>query len=375
MSDDWTDEWDGPLDPADPDADPGWPKGPDRRRRVLTVVGVVAALVLATILFGVNWVQARIDPAGPPGEEITVEIPNGTTTKGIGEILEGEGVITSAQVWGYWTRLEGVGPFQAGLYVFRLDSSFDEAVEVLEGGPLPPEAERVTIPEGLTVAEIAVRLADPELGLARWDAEVFRALLTGGEIRSRFQPADQPSLEGFLFPDTYEVAEGTDEAAFLRQLVEETDRRLLALDVEAAASRVGLTPYEVLVAASLVEEEAKLAEERPKIARVILNRLERGIPLGIDATSRYEAELAGRSRDDIDFDSDSPYNTRRVAGLPPTPIAAAGVSAVQAVLAPADGDWIYYVASDAAGHHFFTASYDEFLAAKQRCADAGLGCG
>ena len=134
-------------------------------------------------------------------------------------------------------------------------------------------------------------------------------------------------------------------------------------------------PYEVLVVASLIEEETKVDAERPMVAQVIYNRLRQGIALGIDATSRYEAEIAGRDREDIDFESDSPYNTRRHLGLPPTPIASPGRASIEAALNPADGPWIYYVLEDADGHHFFTESDSEFLAAKQRCHDNGLGCG
>jgi UPF0755 protein len=147
------------------------------------------------------------------------------------------------------------------------------------------------------------------------------------------------------------------------------------LDVASAQERFNLTPYEILIVASLIEEETKIDEERPMVARVIYNRLRDGIPLGIDATSRYEAELAGRDRGDIDFESDSPYNTRRVAGLPPTPIAAPGRASIAAALNPAEGPWIYYVLEDEAGNHFFTDSDSEFLAAKDRCREAGLGCG
>jgi UPF0755 protein len=145
--------------------------------------------------------------------------------------------------------------------------------------------------------------------------------------------------------------------------------------VESAQERFKLTPYEVLIVASLIEEETKVDAERPKVAQVIYNRLRQGIPLGIDATSRYEAELEGRDRGDIDFTSDSPYNTRRQQGLPPTPIASPGRASIEAALNPADGPWIYYVLEDADGNHFFTDSNSEFITAKKRCKDAGLGCG
>jgi len=337
---------------------------------VLVVVGAVGGYV------GWSWLQDQIDPPGEPTGEIEVEIAVGSTTEDIGQILEDHGVITSAMVWDYWTRFKGAGPFQAGFYDFQENMAFREAVEVLDGGPRPPELERVTIPEGLTVAEILPRLADPETGVEGWSLEALQGALQSGEIRSQFQSPDQTSMEGLLFPDTYEIdLEETDEAGFLRRLVAETDARLAALDVEAKAAALGRSPYEILVIASLIEEESRVPEERPKVARVIYNRLEQGIPLGIDATSRYEAEISGRDRESLDFDSDSPYNTRRVAGIPPTPIAAPGQASLEAALNPAEGDWIYYVLQDEAGNHFFTSSFSEFNQAKQECADKGLGCG
>ena len=166
-----------------------------------------------------------------------------------------------------------------------------------------------------------------------------------------------------------------DEQAVLETMVAQLDTVMTELDVASAQERLNLTPYEVLIVASLIEEETKVDAERPMVARVIYNRLIQGIPLGIDATSRYEAELAGRDREDLDFESDSPYNTRRIAGLPPTPIASPGRASIDAALNPADGPWIYYVLEDAEGNHFFTDSDSEFIEAKNRCREAGLGCG
>lgn len=344
-------------------------------RRLLTALAVIiAVLVLAGGALYV-WVQRQIDPPGAAGEEIELEVASGSTTEDIGELLADNDVITSSTVWNYWTRLGDKGPFQAGIYVFQVNSSFDEAVAVLDDGPRPPENDRITIPEGLTVAEIVPRLADPELGLERWSQEAVQAALDSGEIRSQFQPADQPSMEGMLFPETYEVEDETDERSFIQRMVTQLDETLISLEVETKAAALGITPYEAVIIASLIEEEARVPGDRTKISRVIHNRLEQGIPLGIDATNRYEAEIAGRSRDDIDFDSDSPYNTRRVQGLPPTPIASAGLASLDAALNPEPGDWLYYVLADAEGNHTFAVTNQEFLAAKQECIRLDLGCG
>jgi UPF0755 protein len=131
----------------------------------------------------------------------------------------------------------------------------------------------------------------------------------------------------------------------------------------------------VVIIASMIEKEAKFDGDRAKIARVIFNRLGGHIPLGIDATLAYGLKKSGAALTSADLTSSSPYNTRIVKGLPPTPIASPGLASLQAALNPATGNWIYYVRSDAAGHHLFTADAQAFEAAKKKCADNKWGCG
>ncbi len=356
----------------DPYGDDGG-RGRRRGRRPRVLLGVVITLLVLLGACGV-WVQRQIDPPGSPGEVRTVTVPEGASSSAIGDLLEREGIISSAFVWDWYLRISGGGPFQAGDYQLAPDSSMGDVVDILGDGPLPPEERRYTMPEGLTLAETIDRLADPEKGLGL-DAAELRQLMDSGQVRSAYQPADRSSNEGILFPETYSVDPEATARAILQQMVAELDATMAGLEVESAQERFNLTPYEILIVASLIEEETKVPEERPKVARVIYNRLRQGIALGIDATSRYEAELEGRNRGAIDFTSDSPYNTRRNRGLPPTPIASPGRASIEAALDPADGPWIYYVLADDTGHHFFTDSDREFLAAKQRCEDAGLGCG
>jgi UPF0755 protein len=343
-------------------------------RRILTIV-LVALLVLVVAVGGtLRWVQQQIDPSGAPGEPREIVVPEGSTSDDIGKLLADEGIIASDFVWGWYLRVNGGGPFQAGSYSLGDNSSIPDVIDVLEAGPAPIVERSFTLAEGLMVSEILDRLADPEDGLGL-DRATLQELLDTGQVRWQGQPADQPSSEGILFPETYRIAADADERAVLELLVAELDATMEELGVASAQERFNLTPYEVLTVASLIEEETKVDAERAKVARVIYNRLSQGIPLGIDATSRYEAILAGRDREDLDFESDSPYNTRRVAGVPPTPIASPGRASIEAALNPADGPWIYYVLEDAQGNHFFTDSDSEFLAAKERCREAGLGCG
>jgi UPF0755 protein len=320
------------------------------------------------------WVQRQIDPAGSPGEVRTITVPEGASSSSIGDLLSDKGIIASAFVWDWYLKVKGGGPFQSGEYELAEDSAMGDVVRILERGPKPPEERRFTVPEGFTAQETLARLADPDKGLG-FDLATLQQLLAGGTIRSEFQPPDQTSPEGILFPDTYEVELEATPEQVLQLMVSQLDTTMRDLRVETGQADFNLTPYEILITASLIEEETKVPEERAKVARVIYNRIRQGIPLGIDATSRYEAEVIRGNRNRIDFTSSSPYNTRKVKGLPPTPIASPGRASIEAALHPAEGPWIYYVLEDDEGHHVFTDSAAEFSRAKQRCHDAGLGCG
>lgn len=370
---DWTAGWDDDGDDWDDEdedyvelkRESGW-----ARRVAFVLLGL---LVVMAVVAGamVVWVRNRIDPPGAVGDEVAIEVPEGSTTAEIADLLERNDVISDSTLFGYYVRWKSVGPFQAGEYVFRGNSAMGDAVEVLEGGPAPAEVRTITVPEGLIIPEIvqAITESDPEL-----TADALSSAIASGAVRSAYQPPDVTTLEGLLFPDTYEIGETDDATAVLTRMVRQLDTVAGELGIDTKAPPLGLTGYEAIIVASLIEEEARVAEERPMIARVIYNRLAQGIPLGIDATSAYEAIISGRERTELDFESDSPYNTRRIAGLPPTPIAAPGRASLEAALNPAEGPWIYYVLADAEGHHFFTDSAAEFEAAKQRCAEANLGC-
>jgi UPF0755 protein len=348
-----------------------------RRRGCAIALGVLAVLILGLAVagwFGWSWVQSQIDPAGPPGDEVLVEIPDGTTTSGIGDVLADNGVITNASVWDWYTKLRDVGSFQAGAYRMRLNSSFSEAIDALKAEPLPPNSKLVTVPEGLTLMQLTQRLVDPEDGVPGFTPEGLQAALADPAVRSAFLPPDQPLLEGTLFPETYSVAEGETESEFLHQMVTLFDETMNNADATNQAAALSISPYQALVVASLVEEEARVDQDRPMVARVIYNRLAAGEPLGIDATSCYEKGEIPCTLTESDLAADSPYNTRLTAGLPPTPITSPGKASIEAALHPADGPWKWYVLAGSDGHHAFTDDYDEFLRLKADCAAQGLGC-
>ena len=190
-------------------------------------------------------------------------------------------------------------------------------------------------------------------------SERFLELATSGAVRSKYQPEAVTTLEGLLFPDTYLVAEDEDEERILRRMVALFEQVADGAGIADGARALGLTPYELVVVASLVEEETKIADERALVSAVIRNRLERGMLLQIDATVLY---ALGEHKNRVlfrDLEVDSPYNTYRYAGLPPTPIAAPGAESLAAAAAPADSPFLFYVKIDADGRHKFAETAAE----------------
>jgi UPF0755 protein len=188
----------------------------------------------------------------------------------------------------------------------------------------------------------------------------------GGWTLPPYLPNDKP-LEGFLFPNTYQFRKhGTTAGDVIRRLLDEFRTAVRPLPW-SNAKPLGVTPYQVVVIASMIEEEARLERDRPLIAAVIYNRLHDGMTLGIDATIRYVDPNPSNGLTESDLKIHSPYNTRTHAGLPPTPIASPGLASLRAALEPAHVRYLYYVLCGADGHHVFSRTYAEFRKDKARC--------
>lgn len=370
----WDDDWDDDTEYADyEELRPVTGRG----QRIVIVVGSLLLIVLLMAGGLAMFVRGKLDPSGGPGEEVRFTVPAGSSVNAVAGLLADEDIIGDAQIFRWYMRWKGVESFQAGDYLLNENMAAWDVVEALRGEPLPLESVSFTVPEGLTIAEVPAAI---NADIPAFDPASIQALIAGGTIRPAVLDPAVTNLEGFLFPDTYELLAGQGPDAALQRMAEQFDAVATELDLVNRAAALGYTPYQIVTIASLIQEEYGIVEEMPQIARVIYNRLDIDEPLGIDATSRYEAVLAGRDRDDIDLESESPYNTRRNAGLPPTPIALPGRAALEAALAPADGPWIFYVRDPDAsrtppGGHFFTDSAREFERVKDECEAAGLGCG
>jgi len=336
----------------------------------MVALGILVAVGLVLVGGLGLWVKGKVDPSGPPGDTVSFEIPRGATTSEIADRLADAGIISSAEVFRWYLRIKGGGPFEAGGYHLATNSAMGDVISALDDGPDLPPAVNLTIPEGLWVSEVAKRIGKVD----HLDAATFLELTKNGSVRSMFQPPGATSMEGVLFPDTYRIEDTEDEAAVLKRMVETFDQTAGDIGYADAKARVGVSPYEAIIVASLVEAEAKVDEDRSKIARVIYNRIEKGIPLGIDATFYYALgeDRKGTGLRQSDLQIDSPYNSRTHAGLPPTPIAIPGRASLEAALNPAPGPWLYYVIADKDGRHAFTDDYNQFLRDKRAAQQNGL---
>ena len=339
-----------------------------RRWPFVLLAVVIGFLVLAGS--GVLWVQRQVNPPGAPGERVRLTVEPGMSTSDIAALLEREGIIASADVFKYYARLTGVGSIEAGDYTVEKKSDMSDVVKVLEAGAAKAEEEKVTIPEGLTLPEVAKVVGE----LPGRSAAKFMEVANSGTIRSQYQPPGNNSLEGLILPETYFITKGDDETKILQKLVDSFDQLATQVNLPAAAAKFRLTPYQMVIVASLVEREARVDEDRGKVARVIFNRLEEGMPLQIDATVAF---ALGGGKDAVTLDdrkTDSPYNTYRIPGLPPGPIASPGRKSLEATVSPPNGNWTYYVLTDPIGRHSFTNDYREFLNLVRQCESKGL-CG
>ncbi len=328
---------------------------------LLGVPLLVVALVIAAAGF---WVKGKIDP-GSPGEEVAFTITKGATTSQIATSLAEKKIVSSATVFEWYVKWKGGDPFQAGDYEgLRVNSSMGHVVDILKAGPPPPKTVSFLVREGLWVSEFKKLVLEkfPTMDPAALDAAL-------ANTHPSLQPAGSSNLEGFLFPATYEIAQ--QDVGNAQKLI---DQMMVAFDrvsqaqglpdatakLKGVAGSKAISPYEALIVASLVESEAKVDEDRPKIARVIYNRLARGETLGIDASVLYALQKRKANLTDSDLKTDSPYNTRLKKGLPPAPINSPGQASINAALNPAPGDWLFYVLTDKDGHHYFTNSQSDF---------------
>ena len=349
---------------------------------VLTIVVILVAGAVGW------WYLGKINPSAEVGEVQSFTIRRNDDLESLASRLEEQGLVSDADVFIWYAERDGDFDIAPGYYELRPNDHMGNVLSRLRTPPAQTFT-KVTFPEGFTVEQIAARL---DASVQRMSSRDFRRAARDPGIASAWRPEGITSLEGLLFPDTYDVSNAESEGQVIERMIGLMERVGRQEDIESRSTALGVTPYEALVIASLIEREAKVPEDRAKIARVIYNRLFFGQLLQIDASVYYGRDQAGIDAD-LPFSElrqiENPYNTYLNAGLPPTPIASPGRASIEAALNPAPnpppGDpicrnlekpsecfYLYYVLADEDGGHAFAATPEQHQANVDRAAALGL---
>lgn len=374
--------------------EPSQPGGRRRRNRrsylgclvVLVILALLAGLVFVGLTRGVDWAKDYFgDPDDYEGSghgkiEITVE--QGDSATDIAHILDDKDVVASYEAFidEANSRSDEASHIQPGVYDMKLQMSAEDAFDVLARPPAHRPGTPVSIPEGKRTVDVVELLAKK----TRFSRAQFQKVIDH-PTELGLPAYAHGNVEGYLFPATYDVLDDDTPLSILRRMVNRWREAADEVGLEDAASEVGRTPAEVMVVASLIEAEAARDQDRPKVARVIYNRLtgeETNGLLQIDATVDYALgrPLTVGLTQEEQQGTDSPYNTYRYPGLPPGPIGNPGAASIEAALHPADGDWYYYITVNlATGETKFAETYSEFLEYKaekdEYCAtESASGC-
>jgi len=355
------------------DAEGGYPEGGyhagrrgHRRGRTAVALVVCLALLGGAVYAGWAFVSPIIDrvsagsaPAqdypGPGTGEVDVVVAPGDTGGAIGDTLLEAGVVASRAAFVVeFTATPEAASLQPGTYRLRQEMKASEALSLLLD-PGSRQSLPVAVPEGLWVSETLVAISEQ----TGFPVEELQAALADPAVG--LPPESGGAAEGYLFPATYDFDPDVTPVQIFASMVARHTQAMDELGVPAEQRR------DVLVRASIVQGEASRTEDLAKVARVIENRLGRGETLGMDSTVGYIVQKRALDLTASDLETDSPYNTRIYTGLPPGPINNPGEAAIAAALAPAEGDWLYFVTVNGdTGETVFTADYDEFIAAKQQ---------
>ena len=383
-------EW--PIDPWDATDETGTVERLRRQTRPIKwivytamVIGIVMIMIAGAVGW---WYLGKMNPAGAPGDVQSFTVADTDDLDSISQRLYDQGLISDVGVFEWYVDRNGGLEITPGYYEIRPDDHMGNVLGRLRTPPGQTYT-KVTFPEGFTVAKMAERL---DATVDRMTAADFLAAAADPSIRSSFQPPGVTSLEGMLFPDTYQVSNAESEGQVIERMIALMERVGDQEDIVNAAAAQGRSPYEILIIASMIEREAGVEGDRAKIARVIYNRLFVQMPLAIDATVYYGASQAGVDTS-LPFSElrqmPGPYNTYLNQGLPPTPIANPGRASIQAALNPAPnpsvGDPIcvdlpdpskcyllYYVLGNEDGSHVFAATPEQHEANVEKAREAGL---
>jgi len=329
----------------------------------LIIVSLVFIFFVGLTFIGWQIISRQSLPVNPDDNAgIEVRIPENSSAREVAAILQKNGLIRNQDIFLNYCRQNGLDvQLKAGLYTLQKSQSLPEIAQQIAQGKV--KSPSFTIPEGYTVRQIGELLVKKQICTQQqWQEAIqtdykFDFILPGS-------PKNEARLEGFLFPDTYTITEKSSAQDIINMMLNNF-AMVWNKSFAAQAADKKLSTRNTIIIASLIEREARIPEERQRIAGVIYNRLQKGMPLQIDATILYSL---GEHRPTVtykDLQINSPYNTYKYAGLPPGPIACPGRDAISAALNPEKNSFYYYVAKGD-NSHIFSSTYAEHLNAKKQ---------
>ena len=327
--------------------------------KILIILFIISVAALGGVSY---WIYSSLNmPQRHDKANQFIQIPKGATPTEIIEKLTAEGIIKSSMPTLIYLRTFGdAGKLKAGDYQFESPITPLQVLRELEKGE--ERTIKLTIPEGFTRFDIAKRLAEKFPTNPPTDEKAILAMMDDTSLIKDISPTAK-NLEGYMYPSTYSFPIGTKPQEVIKKMVEQF-RKIWKPEWTEKSRSLGRTPQEIVTIASLIETESKVEEERVAVASVIYNRLSKGMALGIDQTAVYIAKMQNRWDGTInksDLDVDSPYNTRKYAGIPPGPISSPSVSAIEAALNPQQTDYLFYVLNvekNDGSHNFYSSSAD-----------------
>jgi UPF0755 protein len=346
---------------------PGRPGRPARKHSIPGRILALAALVGAAALI---WFLIELFQPfhGSPSGSVTVTVPAHSNASQIGDLLERDSVISSSFFFDLRATLAGDrGDLLAGTYHLQRGMTYGSVLKTLTTPPPAAKVTNVTVIEGRTRAQMDALLRSQGVKGSYFVETRHSPLI---DLATYGAPRGTPDLEGFLFPDTYQLVEPIKISALVTDQLKEFRQQFAQVNLGYARTR-HLSAYDVLIIASMVQAESATSHDSPLIASVIYNRLAQGMPLQIDATTRYATGNYTKPLTQAELNSRSPYNTRIHKGLPPTPIDNPGIAAIQAAAHPARTNFLYFVVKPCGnGEQVFTSSYKQFLADAQQYQSA-----
>lgn len=338
-----------------------------RPRRLSLLIALVLFLgVVGVGAWGATYYRRCQQAAEGARRTVTVTVVEGATGEEVIEDLHAQGVIPCGGFVGN-ILLRGTGKadrIRTGSFEMTTGMTLDAAVAILTAKPPKVPTVELVLPEGLRLTQIAEKV-QRDLGIPA--KRFLKEVLSGRYFLPPYLPHETATPEGFLFPKSYEfVKKGLSAEVVARTLLEQFGKEAQALPFDRT-KELGVSPYELVTIASMIEEEARVDRDRRLIAGVIYNRLNEGMALGIDATLLYDDPTPDGELSTSDLETDTPYNTRINPGLPPTPIASPGAESLLAALEPAHTEFLYYVLCGADGHHKFALTQAQHIRNVHEC--------